>query len=120
VHDPDVQIRLAGAESALRASRTYALEMTGQTRSAVQQGREVTPAMGADFTLAAQFAMRSGVGAPNLAFEIAGCPRRWRATLFSDAGATSTSPASTSRTPGDVGGGAGQALLALDVDSLYL
>ena len=119
IEDPDVQIRLAGAEAALRAARSYALETTGQTWAAAQRGQEVTPAMRTEFTLAAQLAMRSAVEATNLAFEIAGVSsalagnviqRCWRDVNI----ASQHIAYSRGRWRG-----AGQALLGLNVDPLY-
>jgi alkylation response protein AidB-like acyl-CoA dehydrogenase len=120
VEDHDVQIRLAEAESALRAARSYAVELTQRTWTTVKQGQEVSVALRTEYTLAAQFAMRSAVGATNLAFEIAGVSsalagsaiqRCWR-----DANVASQHIA-YSRTRWR---GAGQALLGLNVDPLYL
>jgi indole-3-acetate monooxygenase len=120
VEDQDVQIRLAEAESALRAARGYALDLTERTWAAVQQGDEVSVALRTEYTLAAQFAMRSAVGAANLAFEIVGVEaalagnaiqRCWRDVNV--AGRHIAYSRGRWR-------GAGQALLGLDIDRLYL
>lgn len=120
VEDQDVQIRLAEAESALRAARSYAVELTERTWTTVQQGHEVSVTLRAEYTLASQLVMRSAVDATNLAFAIAGVSsalagnpiqRCWR-----DVNVASQHIAySRARWSG-----AGRALLGLDVDQLYL
>ncbi|WP_326569178.1 acyl-CoA dehydrogenase family protein [Amycolatopsis rhabdoformis] len=70
--DPDVQIRVARAEAALRAARTYLFEATRAVWAAGEAGAEVPREARLDFTLAAQAVMESAVGAVDLAFEVAG------------------------------------------------
>jgi len=120
VEDQDVQIRLAEAEAALRAGRTYVLEMTERTWAAAREGREVSHALRTEYTLAAQFAMRSAVRVVDLAFEIAGVSaalsgdviqRCWRDVNVASQHATF----SRNRWRG-----AGKALLGLETDPLYL
>ncbi|MFJ6723768.1 acyl-CoA dehydrogenase family protein [Streptomyces sp. NPDC091281] len=72
VRDQDTQIRLAEAEAALRAARHYLLETTEHTWETVRSGAPVALPLRAEYTLAAQFAMRSAVDAVNLAFGVAG------------------------------------------------
>jgi alkylation response protein AidB-like acyl-CoA dehydrogenase len=71
VEDTDVQIRLAQAEAALRASRSFVLDSLERLWADVQAG-EPSLERETEFALAAQNAMRSAVHAVNLAFEIAG------------------------------------------------
>jgi indole-3-acetate monooxygenase len=68
----DVQIRLAKAEAALRASRSFLLDVTERTFAVAADGQEVPLQLRAEYTLASQMAMSSSVGAADLAFEIAG------------------------------------------------
>ena len=70
--DGDVQIRLAKAEAALRASRTFLLDVTDRTFAVAAGGEEVPLQLRTEYTLASQSAVSSSVGAANLAFEIAG------------------------------------------------
>jgi indole-3-acetate monooxygenase len=70
--DEDVQIRLAEAESALRAGRSFVLDCLGRIWAQVLEDRELSLDVRAEFTLSTQFAMQSAVGAVDLAFEIAG------------------------------------------------
>jgi len=120
IQDQDVQIRLAEAEAALRAARSFVLDLTERTWAAVQAGEEVPLPLRTEYTLAAQFAMRSAVQAVDLAFGIAGVSsalagdaiqRCWR-----DVNVASQHIAySRGRWRG-----AGQALLGLEIDSFYL
>jgi alkylation response protein AidB-like acyl-CoA dehydrogenase len=120
IQDQDVQIRLAEAEAALRAGRSFVLDLTEQTWAAVQAGQEVPLPLRTEYTLAAQFAMRSAVQAVDLAFEIAGVSsalsgdviqRCWR-----DVHVASQHVAySRGRWRG-----AGQALLGLEIDPFFL
>lgn len=120
IQDQDVQIRLAEAEAALRAGRSFVLDITERTWAAVQAGEEVPLALRTEYTLAAQFAMRSAVQAVDLAFGIAGVSsalagdaiqRCWR-----DVNVASQHIAySRGRWRG-----AGQALLGLEIDPFYL
>jgi alkylation response protein AidB-like acyl-CoA dehydrogenase len=71
IEDQDVQIRFAEAEAALRASRGFVFESLERIWADVQMG-EAAFEPSVEFTLAAQYAMRSAVHAANLAFEIAG------------------------------------------------
>ncbi len=71
VEDADVQITLAQAEAALRASRSFVLDSLERLWADVQAG-EPSLERETEFALAAQNAMRSAVHAVNLAFEIAG------------------------------------------------
>jgi alkylation response protein AidB-like acyl-CoA dehydrogenase len=70
-HDQDLQVRLAEAEAALRASRSFVLDSLERVWKVVQVG-EAKLDRRIEFTLAAQNAMHSAVHAVNLAFEIAG------------------------------------------------
>jgi alkylation response protein AidB-like acyl-CoA dehydrogenase len=70
--DPDVQIRLAEVEAAVRAARCHVLEVTERVWAVVRAGDEVTVALRTECALAAQFAMRSAVDAVTVAFSIAG------------------------------------------------
>ena len=70
--DGDVQIKLAKAEAALRASRTFLLDVTERTFAVAAGGQEVPLELRMEYTLASQLAVSSSVGATNLAFEIAG------------------------------------------------
>jgi alkylation response protein AidB-like acyl-CoA dehydrogenase len=120
VQDQDVQIRLATAEAALRAARSFVLEVTERTWAVVRAGEEVSLPLRTENTLAAQFAMSSAVQAVNLAFEIAGVSaaladdviqRCWR-----DVNVASQHIAfSRARWRG-----AGQALLGVELDPFYL
>lgn len=120
IQDQDVQIRLAEAEAALRAGRSFVLHLTERTWAAVQAGEDVPMPLRTEYTLAAQFAMRSAVQAVDLAFGIAGVSsalagnaiqRCWR-----DVNVASQHIAySRGRWRG-----AGQALLGLEVDPFYL
>jgi alkylation response protein AidB-like acyl-CoA dehydrogenase len=120
VEDQDVQIRLAEAEAALRAGRSNVLEMTQRSWAAALEGQEDSRALRTEYTLAAQFAMRSAVRAVDLAFEIAGVSaaltgdviqRCWRDVNVASQHATF----SRNRWRG-----AGKALLGLETDPLYL
>lgn len=71
IQDDDVQIRLAEAEAALRASRSFVFDCLEAIWADVQTG-EPSLDRCVEFTLAAQFAMRSAVRAVDLSFEIAG------------------------------------------------
>ncbi|MGQ4516481.1 acyl-CoA dehydrogenase family protein [Streptomyces sp. DW26H14] len=116
IQDQDVQIRLAEAEGALRAGRSFVIEATEAMWAVVRSGEGVSVASRADWTLAAQSAMRGAVQAVDVAFEIAGASasladdpiqRCWRdvnvtAQHFAFARGRSR--------------GAGQALLGLDID----
>ena len=120
IQDQDVQIRLAEAEAALRAGRTFVLDLTERTWAAVRAGEDVPLPLRTEYTLAAQFAMRSAVQAVDLAFGIAGVSsalagdaiqRCWR-----DVNVASQHIAySRGRWRG-----AGQALLGLEIDPFYL
>ena len=70
--DGDVQIRLAQAEAALRASRIFLLDVTERTFAVAAGGQEVPLQLRTEYTLASQLAVSSSVDAANLAFEIAG------------------------------------------------
>jgi indole-3-acetate monooxygenase len=70
--DGDVQIRFAQAEAALRASRTFLLDVTERTFAAAADGQEVPLQLRTEYTLASQLAVSSSVAAANLAFDIAG------------------------------------------------
>lgn len=120
VQDRDVQIRLAEAEAALRAGRNFVLEATERTWAAVHSADTVSMPLRTEYTLAAQFALRSAVQAVNLAFEIAGVSsalandpigRCWRDVNV--AGQHVAFSRNRWR-------GAGQALLGADFDPFYL
>lgn len=120
VHDEDVQIRLAQAEGALRAGRHFVLDVTERTWAAVQAGAEVEPPLRTEYTLAVQVAVRSAVEAVDMAFEVAGVSsalagdviqRCWR-----DVNVAKQQVALARHR----WRAAGQALLGLDVDPLYL
>ena len=70
--DRDMQIRIAKAEAAVRASRTYVFDVTERIFAAATAGEEVSLQLRTDYTLASQLAVDNAVGAANLAFEIAG------------------------------------------------
>jgi indole-3-acetate monooxygenase len=120
VQDQDVQVRLAEAEASLRAGRHFVLDATERTWASVHSSDTVSLPLRTEYTLAAQFAMRSAVQAVNLAFEIAGVSSSlandaigqcWR-----DVNVASQHIAfSRNRWRG-----AGQALLGVDVDPFYL
>ncbi|MCH6170474.1 acyl-CoA dehydrogenase family protein [Pseudonocardia alaniniphila] len=120
VQDQDVQVRLAEAEAALRAGRSFLLDVTERTWSAVQSGVEVPLPLRTEYALAAQFATRSAVQAVNLAFETAGVSsalagdviqRCWRDVNV--AGQHIAFSRGRWR-------GAGQALLGLEIDPFHL
>jgi indole-3-acetate monooxygenase len=118
--DQDTQIRLAKAEAALRASRSFALETTERLWATVQSGDDPSVSLRADHVLAAQLAMRDAVEAVNLAFGIAGVSAALAGNVIQrcwlDVNVASQHVAfSQARWRG-----AGQALLGLDTDPVFL
>jgi alkylation response protein AidB-like acyl-CoA dehydrogenase len=120
VQDQDTQIRLAEAEAALRASRSFALETTERLWATVQSGDDPSVSLRADHVLAAQLAMRDAVQAVNLAFGVAGVSAALAGNVIQrcwlDVNVASQHIAfSRARWRG-----AGQALLGLDTDPVFL
>lgn len=118
--DQDTQIRLAEAEAALRASRSFVLETTERLWAIVQSGDDPSISLRADHVLAAQLAMRNAVKAVNLAFEVAGVSAALAGNVIQrcwlDVNVASQHIAfSRARWRG-----AGQALLGLDTDPVFL
>lgn len=120
VQDQDVQIRLAEAEAALRAGRLFLLETTERTWAAVQSGEDVPVPLRAEYALAAQFAVRSAVQAVDLAFEIAGVSASLANDPIGQAWRDANVAAQHIAFSRNRWKGAGQALLGMEIDPIYL